>query len=224
MQDTQDKPDVSERYASATHTSNLRVEMDAERHSDVDILVAASWSASRIGGALMRLHTEFDGSQHPRRMSKEAIRALAATLPVPKDCPAGRKSAFQLAEARKTADQWYRHEVGLLLSRLKTMPAVRQQLTIKAMDWRSNDPLDLATSLLVWWLDRVCPVCHGTKWQIVAGTGRHSGKACHVCNGSGEAPIPHEQDGRKMANFIDDCVLRWRSSTKQGLRKSGHHG
>lgn len=57
---TDTKPDIAEQYASATNTSNLRMEMDADRHSDADILIAAAWAKSRIGSALMRLQTKVD--------------------------------------------------------------------------------------------------------------------------------------------------------------------
>jgi len=224
MQDNQEKPNVDEQYARAINASNLRVETDASRRSQADILVASAWSSSRIGAILMRLHTEYQGSQHPRRLSKDAVHALALTIDVPKDSPPSRKTAIQLAKAWKTADDWYGHEVGLLLSRMKSLPAVRQQLAIKATEWRSDQPLDLAISLLIWWLDRVCPVCHGTKWDVAPGTGRHNGRVCNKCKGTGEVSIPCGQDGRRMANFIDDCVLRWLSSTRRGLRESAHHG
>ncbi len=47
---------TEEKYLVATNTSNLRVE--AERTGAADVIIAAGWSASRIGGALMRLHTK----------------------------------------------------------------------------------------------------------------------------------------------------------------------
>jgi hypothetical protein len=55
-----EKPDTAEQYAVATNTSNLRMEMDADRRSNADILIAAAWAPSRIGTALMRLQTKVD--------------------------------------------------------------------------------------------------------------------------------------------------------------------
>lgn len=52
---------VAERYVSAGQSSNLR--MDTREDAPigaVGVLVAAGWSASRIGSALMRLHTRAD--------------------------------------------------------------------------------------------------------------------------------------------------------------------
>lgn len=60
MQEQDTKPDLIEQYASAINASNLRVE--ADRSGQADILICAGWSASRIGAALMRLHTEFDSA------------------------------------------------------------------------------------------------------------------------------------------------------------------
>jgi len=58
LMDNDTAPGIEEQYASANDSSNLRVE--AERRSDADILIAAGWSASRIGAALMRLQTKAD--------------------------------------------------------------------------------------------------------------------------------------------------------------------
>ena len=55
---TTEAPDIEEQYISAGDSSNLRVE--AERRSDADILIAAGWSNSRLGLALMRLQTKPD--------------------------------------------------------------------------------------------------------------------------------------------------------------------
>ena len=47
---------TEEKYLTATNTSNLKVEADVTGAGDV--LIASGWSASRIGGALLRLHTK----------------------------------------------------------------------------------------------------------------------------------------------------------------------
>lgn len=49
---------TEEKYIRATSSSNLRVESSAV--GAVDILICAGWSTSRIGQALMRLHTKPD--------------------------------------------------------------------------------------------------------------------------------------------------------------------
>ncbi len=217
MQQENPPPDVAEQYASATNASNLRVEMDAGRRGPADILMAAAWSPSRLGSALLRLHSEWDGAQHPRKMTAEAVQALALTLAVPKDCPPARKSAAQLAEARKTADAWHAHEVGILLGRLKTLPDVREHLTHQAAAWGCDNPRNVAASVLRWWLDRKCPTCNGTKFEVIAGTGRQSGKVCKSCKGVGEAHIPCWEPGRKMAKYMDDAVNQARTQIRNRL-------
>ena len=47
---------TEERYLSASQSSNLRVQ--ADKQGDADVMIASGWSASRIGAALMRLHTK----------------------------------------------------------------------------------------------------------------------------------------------------------------------
>ena len=47
---------IEEKYLIASNTSNLRVL--AESAGAGDVLIAAGWSKSRIGSALMRLHTK----------------------------------------------------------------------------------------------------------------------------------------------------------------------
>lgn len=51
---------VEEGYTCATQSSNLRCE--ADRRTDVDVLIAAGCTPGILGGALMRLHSEYDSS------------------------------------------------------------------------------------------------------------------------------------------------------------------
>lgn len=79
-----DLPTVEEAYTSANQSSNLRVV--ADKRGDADIIIAAGWSASRIGAALMRLHTEYDGASiAPNETGKATVYLLQirlTTLPV----------------------------------------------------------------------------------------------------------------------------------------------
>jgi len=47
---------TEEKYLIAIDTNNLKVEADV--HGAGDVLIASGWSDSRIGGALLRLHTK----------------------------------------------------------------------------------------------------------------------------------------------------------------------
>jgi cytochrome c5 len=98
-----------------------------------------------------------------------------------------------------------------------------QHLEVAARDRvRDQDDLRRATviagEVVRYWLDQTCRACHGTQWEVVPGTGRHSGKACKGCGGSGTGPIPHGQDGRKLLNHMDDCLQRGRDSIRTRLR------
>jgi hypothetical protein len=55
---TNEKPGVDEVYQVAGNTSNLTVE--ADRRGAGDVLIAAGWSPSRLGMALLRLHSAWD--------------------------------------------------------------------------------------------------------------------------------------------------------------------
>lgn len=55
--DTQDRPGIRERYETAGNTSNLAVE--SHRGGAGDVLIAAGWSPATLGGAIMRMHSEF---------------------------------------------------------------------------------------------------------------------------------------------------------------------
>jgi len=206
---TDDAISIDEKYTSATHSSNMRVQ--SERRGDADVMIAAGWSPSRVGMALLRLHSEYDGVQHPRKMQQAAIEAYAQNLI---GTPAQR-----INQAHADAARWHQHELELLLGKLKILPDVREQLTLQADKWGMDKPGHVAASVLMWWLDRVCPVCHGRQFEGIDNTPMLSKIVCPVCRGSGEREFPCGDDGRRLAVFIDDCLARARVSIKQRL----HH-
>ena len=73
-----EKPNVDELFISASHASNLKVE--AEKKSPVDIIIAAGWSSSRVGMALLRLASEWDGAEKRPRMSETDYILLRSKL------------------------------------------------------------------------------------------------------------------------------------------------
>ena len=61
MQATDERPGIEEQYSQATQSSNLRCDTrDGAPLGDVAPLIAMGWSPSRVGAALMRLHTKAD--------------------------------------------------------------------------------------------------------------------------------------------------------------------
>lgn len=179
MFDTQDRPGIEESYQVAGNTSDLTVE--ADRRGAADVLIAAGWSPTRIGAALMRLHSEYDAAQRK-------------------------------GEGRT--------DVQLLRSKLRSLSSVTEQLALKAFDWRMEDPKAKAQAVALWWLDRSCRRCTGRKFELTPGAPALSNRACKACSGTGETRIPHGQEGRRLAIYLDDCVSRARQSIKNRLRQT----
>lgn len=172
---------ADERYTIAITTDNLK--MDTRDHApigDVDVLTAAGWSRARIGSALLRLASEFDG----------AVRSSANT----------------------------RTDAALFIGKLRTLPAVRLQLAWQLMQWGVDNSDDVAMGVLAWWLHKVCNKCHGRGYEVVSGTGRLSARQCDRCSGTGEKRLPNGENGRRAANFLDDCAQRARHQISNHLR------
>lgn len=213
------KPNVEERYSSATHTSNLRVE--AERSGPADVLIAAGWSPSRLGSAMMRLHSEWDGAEKPRRPTREAIELIAASRP--------RIIGFKLdiEGAKAVANDWYMHEMGMLLQKLKTMQLVRQQLVLWAEGNQISDAEKRVAGVMCWWLDHICPACDGLGKERIPGTPSLSHRDCKMCRGTRETRIPHQagliadlMESKKLLQHMDVCVKTARTAMKLALRRS----
>jgi len=189
MTDTTEKPNIDERYARAGNSRNLSVE--EERTGDADVLIAAGWSRNRLGSALLRLHSEWDSAEKPR-MSREV--------------------------GKVQARDWLLHEQKILMGKLKTLPAIREAIGLQVISWGWEGGEAKAASVILWWLDQTCPECHGTRYETVQGTNRHSAKACRSCGGTGKRTLPHGQEGKRLANLLDDCVSRARVQMKRALR------
>lgn len=222
-----EKPGIEEAYITASTTSNLKVE--ADRPGSADILIAVGWSPSRLGGALSRLHTDWDKAEKPARVGRVAIERMAAAIKAQdaKDVQAAKDKRViykvpgsSLSRAQAVAQEWYAQEMAALVGKLNALPAVYTQVTVKYCQWGVQDAEHKAAALIRWWLNQVCPVCDGTKLQVVEGTHRHNGKVCKACSGSGLREIPHGQEGRRMANYLDSCVEDWSGSVRRNLSLS----
>lgn len=193
-----EKRGIEEAYTSAMATSDLRVE--AEVRGDADVIIASGWSQMRIGGAILRLHTEFDSTPKPRMLEAEYF------------LPPGKATKDQRKHANKQAHEFNLNQMGLFLERLKALSDVRGQVVLQLVKWSVEDAEAKAVEIIRWWLHQCCPVCNGTKFQVVEGTGRHNGKACRECHGTGKREAPHGQVGRRAATWMDQCVERNRAS------------
>lgn len=210
-----DRRTIEESYASATASSDLRCDTrEGAPRSDTDLLIAAGWSPSRIGAALLRLHTEWDGAEHLRPATgADFAQDARAREPV-----AGRQTpAAARAQAEKLAGEHNHQQAKLLMAHLKTMPVVREQLTLHLLKWKVEDAEQVAGALLRWWLAPNCHACHGRKFEVIPDTGRLSSKHCKPCGATGKLRIPHGEAGRRLANFMDDAVGIARNSIKKRL-------
>lgn len=217
-----DRRTIEESYTSATSSSDLRCETrDGAPRSDTDLLIAAGWSQSRVGAALLRLHTEWDGAEHLR----PAVAADFAKDAQAREPDAGRQTpAAARAQAEKLARGHNAQQARLLLNHLKSMPAVREQLTMQLLKWNAEDAEQVAGALLRWWLAPNCRACHGRKFEVVPDAGRLSSKACKPCAATGKLRIPHGEVGRRLANWMDDSVQMARNSIGKRLRHSMGRG
>lgn len=212
-------PGIEEQYVSACHTSNLRVE--ADRKGAGDVLIAAGWSPGLIGGALLRLHSEWDGAAHPKQPTKEQINLLALTYSTDAQGKPSRKQRGEMAKAQ--AMGWYVHELELLMSKLKSLPRVRIETIARAKTWGIEHAEAVVPAVIGWWLQHACPTCSGTAHQVIEEAGQNSVKACRMCQGSGSLPVPHSKDGRIVASFLDECAQVKRQSIAAFVRNGNGH-
>jgi hypothetical protein len=78
MFETGERAGVEERYSVAGNTSDMSVE--ADKRNSADVIIAAGWSPSRLGMALLRLHSEWSGLAKPHKPTKKGIDAMAETI------------------------------------------------------------------------------------------------------------------------------------------------
>ncbi len=236
--DTTDKPNIEESYTGAVATSNLKFDSrEGSPTGAAGMLIAAGWSPTRLGAALMRLHSEWDGSAKPEKPTPAKIKALAATVkdeqlvvdgkPVLVDGKPKMVAGTVLVGDRRVprdfwafeeAHRWYEQELRTLVGKLKTLTDARRELTLQALKWKIEDPERTAGAVIKYWLDQTCNGCDGLKWKKAPGSPSLSAKMCQACTGTGISPVPHGQEGRRLANYMDYCVTAARGSIQHRLR------
>jgi hypothetical protein len=212
MFDTTDKPGVDEQYQVAGNASNLTVE--ADRRGAGDVLIAAGWSESRVGMALLRLHSEWDRAAKPRRPDRDSIAKLAAIIRAEDAKAKERPKEPPEVRAQRAADSWYANELRLLANSLKSRSAVWAQL----LPWatlKGIDP-DVVAAALLYWLDPICGSCRGLQFLKAANSPALSAKLCPKCRGSGRAQVP--AGSAKVLWHLDYCVGVARGSLRKRLR------
>lgn len=200
---------AEEAYTSATASSNLRCE--ADRRTDVDVLIAAGCTPGILGAALMRLRSEWDGSEHLRpAVAADFVSAADSRKPF-------QTAAALLAAAQKMAHDHNTQQAKLLMGKLKTMHRVVGILTEWAVMRALPDPHALAQAVVAFWLDSTCHSCHGRGNEVIPGT-PSLGRNCKACNGTGKRKEPRGESGRLMLSLMEDSVTRARTSMKKRLR------
>lgn len=197
---------TQERYATATQSSSLRVQADVR--GDADFLIAAGWCKSKVGAVLMRLQAEWDGSERwgARVPVKPTRRAIQAEAQVTMTKGIRKITAASMEDARMRLEKRYENELAKVMRSLKSLPDAELSLKIKlALEGQSTD---LAAPLLLYWLDPVCKVCQGRKYQLAPCKTKLSGRACGCCDGSGLAKAPGGEAGRDAVDFLNSCSSR----------------
>lgn len=208
-------PTLEEQYAVAVGSSNLRVRLD--RRTVADMVIAAGMNPHRLGMALRRLVTEWDAVGKPAPLNARNIEDMAAkytripgsglvlVIGQDRDGNEVEEHLIPLVAAKREADRWHAHELGLLFQRLKTLPEVRNALVYEAAAMNLEGPEHVVGAVLQWWLNPICPVCLGVKKKVVQGTGRTGSKDCRECKGEGQRKLPHGYAGRKVLSYMQHC-------------------
>lgn len=223
--DDENPPCINERYETAGNTSNLTigggmVPKDA-RSGAADVIAAAGMSDSRLGMALMRLHSEWSSASKPKRPSITVIETLAANLRKDDEQarvrygppnPKAARPPSVMSRAQAEAARWYSNELRLLAQRLKSRPAVMEALhTWAVIKGISPDTIGPAVHH---WLDRTCRACNGLGFKRVHGQPALSARPCRDCNG-GEVRRP--EGATRVLNYLDDSLQKGRESLKKRL-------
>lgn len=113
--------------------------------------------------------------------------------------------------------------IGAVLLRLHT------KYTRDGLEYVHKEALDLArkggitsaeavtSSVLAWWLEKLCKECNGVKFKLIPGTPSLSAKHCKKCRGTGELNLPHGDAGKRMARWLDESVERARAQIRSRL-------
>lgn len=118
---------------------------------------------------------------------------------------------------------WSPARIGAALMRLHTkvdrngLEQVHAQIMIQAEFWGIERPAAVSAAVLSWWLRRVCGVCHGVRLEAIAGTPSLSSRLCHACKGTGEAKLAYGDNGKRLAEWLDNCKVHAAASIKKRL-------
>ena len=131
---------------------------------------------------------------------------------------AGRLIVRLLSEYSSIPKKSSKVDLTLLAMSLRTLPEVRALVEKHKRMEKHPDKLGDSLRIILWWLDKTCKACDGRKYEVVANTPKLSERHCKHCQGTGETKIPMGEDGKNIANWMDDCVSAWRQKSAKVLR------
>lgn len=181
--------DITERYITASNATSLVADADSVR-GNVDVLIAAGWSKSTLGLALLRLISEYDATGKRRGVLRQQI--------------AAEKSRGGLN----------------IFAQLRSLNLAITGVEAYAAHHGIEQPHEKSIAVVLHWLDNTCKTCDGTKYQRIADTPYTSSKVCKCCRGAGVVGIPFYDDGKRLANYMDDCLHSARISFKKRLHRA----
>lgn len=179
---------ITERYITANNATSLVVDADSVR-GNVDVLIAAGWSKSTLGLALLRLISEFDAAEKKR------------------------------GGMRQILDDAKNGGALNLFAQLRSLESVVYGVEMQAQHWEISTPREKSIAVVLHWLDHTCRACDGAKFQRIPNTPALSVKVCECCGGTGIVRVPFEEDGKLLAHYMDDCLHSARNSIKKRLRR-----
>lgn len=219
-----EKPGIEEQYQTATNGSPVLISAGMIQVVKDGDAPPPLFNGTRLGLAMLRLHSEFDSAAKPKRLGKDAIAALTAILKTEDakaKAQAERKGApykspgSAATRAAAQAQAWYAGELQILAQSLKSRAVVWEQLN----HWRAlkSIPADTVAAALAHWLNPTCPVCDGHGLRKVEDQPALSARQCYKCHGSGHLPRPHGTG--PVLSYFDDCVQKARTSLKNRLHR-----
>lgn len=166
-----DAPTIEERYSRAMNSSRLII--DERTRGDVDILIAAGWTAAASQHKSHEHHVEL----HRRRRLAVSLYRLATEFDMVRAELHGRGAVGPT-------------QMLMILSRLKTLAEAKELLgtysTIRATKLRFMQPDDVVAQVtgraLALWMDPLCHSCEGRGFTGGYGAPR---VVCKHCRGSG---------------------------------------
>lgn len=212
---TDEKPTISERYSSATESSNLKVNGPDKRDS-ADIIIAAGWLADSLGALLLRLRREFETASgdlgRARKycdaqldMAAELRRQFRKELDVNGFGP-GRADLLlrQAAAIEKTMAGVVTTERALALGRLKSLRETKEILGKFALQQATKNRFMVPDKVVLILVGRVLdvhmdPLCHHCGGRGFNGGTSRSDKTilCRHCSGTGHRKDHIGQNARE---------------------------